>query len=81
LDGGDTLKVRTIDLTTEQSKQVFHEDEVRTLGAQRAWLEDQKRKQPSDPDPANYEVKKGKLVVREPMTFTKSQLRSLLLSM
>ena len=40
----DVLLVQVADLTPDQARQVFAQDCVRSQGAQRAWLEDQREK-------------------------------------
>jgi hypothetical protein len=76
---GDTLLVATKDMNTKQVRQVFASDHVRTLGEQRAWLESQRK--PEAPQPLGFEVKNNKLIVREPIEFTRKQLQQILAGM
>ncbi len=59
LGNGETLKAHPRDLTTDQVKQVFEYSQIRSLGAQRVWLESQSelsvsRKFPPIPREADF---------------------------
>jgi hypothetical protein len=74
---GDTLNVDPKEMSAKQARQVFTATHIRTLGEQRAWMEDQRK--PTDPESLPYEIRGGELVVRRPVTFTRKQLQQLLM--
>lgn len=82
LDGGDTMKMQLTALTNFQVDQVFTKDHVRTLAEQKAWLESYKSEYKFDAPVAgeleSYLLKDKKLIVLEPMTFSKRQLKKIL---
>lgn len=76
----DQLSVDVRNLTSSQARQVFCKTGVRTVAAQRAWLEDKRSKQ-SVPSNEPYRIVGRKLIVMEPTTFTPKQLAQFLASM
>lgn len=76
---GDHLIVQVHDLTSEQVRQVFDRDHVRSLAAQRAWLESQKSHDPSPPPYREpYVVRRGKVEILRPVTLTRKEVARLL---
>jgi len=77
---GSALTVKVEDLSKAQTMQVFTGNHIRTLSEQRAWIED-RRQAKSDPPVLllPYEIKRGKVIVRQPTTFTKRDLVRMLL--
>lgn len=75
---GEVLMVNVRGMSQAQARQVFNRNHVRSLGEQRAWLEEH---QPAhdEPEALPYEVRSGKLVVLRPVTFTRAQLQKLLM--
>lgn len=74
----ETLEVSLWNLTTDQCRQVFESDGVRSEGAQRAWLESQtKRARVPVAVDEPYRVTGHTLVVMEPCKFSLKQLLSL----
>lgn len=81
ITGGETLMVDSLNLTADQVKQVFEPDgTVRTLAAQRAWLEDKATKAvtPLTGRGPDIWVEGGKLIIRAPMKLTLKQVLSFL---
>lgn len=80
LPGGDALRVQVDDLTPEQARQVFAADHVRSLPAQRAWLE----AHPAVPRTVSasagmaWGVRAGKVVVNRPCSLTRVDLARML---
>jgi len=86
LPGGDTLRVELRNLTPEQTKQVFARDHVRSLGEQRAYIEDQMAgavlmaaAKPADVEKP-YKVCRGMLWVKD-VKFTRGDLIRILADM
>jgi hypothetical protein len=83
-DGKDTsvLKVSVENLTPAQCRQVFDGDEVRSTGAQRAWLEDKRATQEirdvlSSPG-ALYQVRGKRVVFKRPCELSAGQLAQII---
>lgn len=82
--GTDQILVKSSDLSTYQVRQVFSKDGVRTLGAQRAWIEDQERAAANavDVDPEQWElpwIVKGKqVIITKSCKMTRRELLSIL---
>jgi hypothetical protein len=78
---GDVLKVDVNNLTGDQVKQVFDRGVIRDLSGQRAYMESVKTYRTSaDAKPAfdRWSIKSGKLVVVDPTTFSKRDLKNIL---
>lgn len=79
----DTLLVAVTDLTASQAKQVFSAEHIRTLGAQRAYLEEQRMKQaqknPSNGDnvPA-WQIRKDRVIFNSGATLTAGELATII---
>ena len=76
----DTLSVAARHLTKKQCRQVFERNAIRSLAAQRAWLEDQAT---STPQPivratAAWTVKGHEVLVNRPCALTKADLLTML---
>jgi len=82
-DTGDKLKVKSENLTVDMVKQVFANDHVRDIGAQRAFRESKKiaNKIKSETPQSIYKVNGAKLEVYTPCTFTRQQLLNILQDM
>ena len=83
-EGKDTsvLKVSVENLTHTQCRQVFDGDQVRSIGAQRAWLEDRRATQEirdvlSSPG-ALYQVRGRKVVFKRPCELSAGQLAQII---
>ena len=83
-EGKDTsvLKVSVENLTPTQCRQVFDGDQVRSIGAQRAWLEDRRATQEirdvlSSPG-ALYQVRGRKVVFKRPCELSAGQLAQII---
>jgi hypothetical protein len=83
-DGKDTsvLKVSVENLTPAQCRQVFDGDQVRSTGAQRAWLEDKRATQEirdvlSSPG-ALYQVRGKRVVFKRPCELSAGQLAQII---
>ena len=80
----DTLIVKIENITPDIAAQVFLPDGgIRSLGAQRAWLESRKNRQaaPAAVDAPRVEIRGGKLVVNGPVTLGKKELLAYLQQM
>lgn len=76
---GSALLVKVEDMTNAQIKQAFASDHLRNLSEQRAWLESKRQKDTEPPSvEMPYEVRKGRLVVNEPTTFTRQDIARIL---
>jgi hypothetical protein len=76
------LKVSVENLTHTQCRQVFDGDQVRSIGAQRAWLEDRRATQEirdvlSSPG-ALYQVRGRKVVFKRPCELSAGQLAQII---
>lgn len=83
-EGKDTsvLKVSVENLTPTQCRQVFDGDQVRSIGAQRAWLEDRRATQEirdvlSSPG-ALYQVRGKRVVFKRPCELSAGQLAQII---
>lgn len=76
----DELSVDVRNLTAAQARQVFSKSGVRSIAAQRAWLEDKNAKQ-SVPSDEPYRIVGRKLIVMEPTSFSPKQLAQFLANM
>ncbi len=81
----DTLRVDVRSMTSEQAKQVFCGDHLRTTSEQKAWLADQERKAKltrGEPDETlPYLIRGDRITFKKNVTLTKAELRTLLQSM
>lgn len=77
----DTLRVSTANLTKGQCKQVFDKNGVRSLGAQRAWLEDQKKKAPLQSSVPTWRIKGEKVVFSSACEMSRHDLAIILAQM
>lgn len=76
-DDGQVLIVSAENLTTQQCRQVFSLGTVRTLAAQRAWMESERTRLALSSIPevhANYRVKGGKIIINAPCQLTQKDL-------
>lgn len=80
-NGTDTLSVRSRDLTKDQSKQVFSKDGVRSLGAQRAFIEDRRKKIPCSTSTPSWQIKSGKVIFNSTCELTRQELAVILAQM
>jgi hypothetical protein len=74
----DKLAVSVENLTHQQCKQVFGTNYVRTLGAQRAYLEEQKTKTPVLLVEPLYKIRGKRVVFTQPCEMTARQLAQIL---
>jgi hypothetical protein len=77
----DVLEVSVKNLTRYQCKQVFNSGGVRSVEAQRAWLESEREKktaQMSSPRQVPWIVKQGKVVFTEPCEINRHDLATIL---
>lgn len=86
MDNGkvETLKMDVRSMSPLQARQAFSREGVRSVGAQRAWLEDYRLRSCAPKAGSNlpYRIVKDELVVMEaPCKFTKKQLARLLADM
>lgn len=77
----DTLNVSIYNLTPDQSKQVFGTDGVRTVPAQRAYIESENAATPPIQFDEPFRVSGRTLVVVEPCKLTAKQLANILAQM
>lgn len=80
-NGTDTLNVRSRDLTKDQCKQVFNKDGVRSLGAQRAFIEDRRKKIPCSQSTPSWQIKAGKVIFNSACELTRQELAVILAQM
>jgi len=77
-----TLMVKPENMTTAQCKQAFDGDQVRSIGAQRAYLEDKRSiaeiKDVLQSPSALYQVRGKKVIIRRPCELTAGQLAQLI---
>ena len=80
LHDGGTMRIMPENLTQSQLSQVFGNGEVRSLDAQRAWMESRRdyRLPPRGVARDAYKVEGALLVVNQPMTFKVEQLKEIL---
>jgi hypothetical protein len=76
------LKVAVENLTPAQCRQVFDGDQIRSIGAQRAWLEDKRSAQEirevlDTPTPI-YQVRGKRVVIKRPCELTAGQLAQII---
>lgn len=76
------LKVAVENLTTSQCRQVFDGDQIRSMGAQRAWIEDKRsledtRKTLEQPE-SLYKLRGKKIVIRRACELTAGQLAAMI---
>ena len=79
----DTIIVDVRNLTSDQAKQVFNCERIRSEAEQRAWIEDRASKKAAPMTRANlpYRHDTKKLVVMEPCTFDRKELATILAEM
>jgi hypothetical protein len=81
LENGDTLKVKAENMTYHQAKQVLGGGSIRSLPAQKAWLEEEKRKAVTSikkQATATYQVKGGRVFITTPCQLTQKDLLRML---
>ena len=82
VDGGyDTLQIKCEDLTPQQCAQVFDRGVIRDDGAQRAYIEAEKKKAIMEGIPTEYlpyHVTKGKATFRKGCILTKREVKNML---
>lgn len=76
------LKVGVENLTPAQCRQVFDRDQIRSIGAQRAYIEDKRtieetRKVLEQPD-AIYQLRGKRIIIRRPCELTAGQLAQMI---
>lgn len=82
IEKGETLNIDILEATAFQVEQVCGDGSIRTLGEQRAWLEDQdKNIEPEDVEPMPYTIRGGSVVFRRGAVMTKQELRRILVDM
>lgn len=76
------LKVSVENLTPAQCRQVFDGDQIRSIGAQRAWLEDkrgaQEIKEALEQPTSIYQVRGKRIIIRRPCELTSGQLAQMI---
>ena len=77
-NGTDTLMVKCRDLTPDQCKQVFSRNEVRSLSAQRAFMEDRRKKLPCNAGLPTWQIRHGKVVFNSACELTRKELSVIL---
>lgn len=77
-NGTDALMVNTKDLTKDQCKQVFSKDGVRSLGGQRAFIEDRRKKIPCTASTPSWQIKAGKVIFNSACELTRQELAVIL---
>lgn len=77
-NGTDTLVVKARDLTKDQCKQVFSKDGVRSLGAQRAFIEDRRKKIPCSAASPAWQIKSGRVIFNTACELTRQELAVIL---
>lgn len=80
-NGTDTLNVKSRDLTKDQCKQVFSKNGVRSLGAQRAFIEDRRKKIPCSSSTPSWQIKSGKVIFYSACELTRQELAVILAQM
>lgn len=82
-DDWTTLKITARNLTPDQAKQVFKNGEIRSIAAQRAFIEGRAtlRYNPNVTQEAPYVIRNHRLVIRNGPTFTASELLRILAAM
>ncbi len=89
LENGDTLEVDYFEASPDQAEQLFGDGELRTLSAQRAWMEQKRfeaaKRVAADAEFMPIRTAPGKLIIkRSPMpdlVLTKAQVKNLLMEM
>lgn len=78
-----TLKITARNLTGDQAKQVFKNGEIRSIAAQRAFIESRNtaRYNPNVTQETPYVIRNHKLVIRNGPTFTATELLRILAAM
>jgi hypothetical protein len=80
--GGDTLEVSVQDATPEQVNQLIDGSTIRSLAAQKAFLEQAKTtKAIKESEPLPYTLSDGRITFRRSVTLTKAELRRILAEM
>jgi hypothetical protein len=81
----ETLKAKVENLMPVQAAQVFDRDHIRTEAEQRLWIESNRVQQPKAAGASGYTIsgtgRSPKLIVLEPRTFTRRDLRLILSEM
>lgn len=79
----ETLKIAVRNLTSEQARQVFSSGNIRSIGAQRAYIESLKMSKfnPHAKMDEPYRIIRKKLVIRNGPSFTASDLARILVEM
>ena len=80
VNAGETLLVKVEDLSPKQAKQAFAGDHVRSLGEQRAYLENQ-YDPPSKEYRPSYEIRRGILHINAATRMTRKDVARILLEM
>ena len=83
LKGGDAILVKPELMTRKQCEQIFAENHIRSLGEQRTYIETEETSQPiktasEAASQLSYEIKKNRLIVREPLIFTPNEIKKIL---
>jgi hypothetical protein len=83
LANGETLQCDVMNLTTQQAAQVFSSDGLRSLAAQRAWLEGEATKRVAPPSRIDlpYRITSGKLIILNACTLSRKELAKILVEL
>jgi len=76
--GTDCLNVQCRDLTRDQCKQVFSSKGVRSLSAQRAFMEDRRKKLPCNAGLPAWQIKNGKVIFNSACELSRKELSIIL---
>lgn len=81
-ESGDVLRIRAIDMTPLQVKQVFSSGDIRGLSSQKAWIESARLTKSiettMEPDRLPYVISNRRVVFRKNAEFTKRELERIL---
>ena len=78
---GDTLNVDLMEATAEQTEQICGGGAVKSLGEQRAWMEEQRKTIEVESEPMPYVVSNGKVSFRKGVVLTRNEVKRLLQEM
>ena len=78
---GETLNVDLMEATTTQVEQLCSEGAIRSLGEQRAWLEEQVATIDVPAEPLPYTIANGKVSFRKGVVLTRTEVKRILQEM
>lgn len=78
---GDTLNVDLLEATADQTDQLCGDGNIRSLGEQRAWIEEQSKTIEVESEPMPYVVMNGKVSFRRGVVLTRNEVKRLLQEM